>query len=357
MEVEIMDKIKVGIIGTGGISYCHIAGYKALDNVDLYAVCDINKERASKCAEANGIKHVFTDYNEMLKLPELDAVSICAVNCVHAPATIAALKAGKHVLCEKPMAMNAAEAVEMEKAAKESGKNLMIGFVRRFGNDAKILKDFIDNGTMGEIYYAKASYLRRNGCPGGWFSNKKLSGGGPLIDLGVHVIDLVRYLMGNPKAVSVSGVTYNKLGQRSHIKTPKTYVAADQQSNVYDVEDLAVALIRFDNGAALTVETSFSLNIKKDTGSIELFGTKAGAKLDPGLELYSEINDYLVDITPVGDTALNFNGLFENEVSHFIDCVVNGTKCISPAEDGVEMMKILDAIYESAATNREVILG
>ncbi|HEX2926812.1 MAG TPA: Gfo/Idh/MocA family oxidoreductase, partial [Ruminiclostridium sp.] len=277
-----MKKVKIGIIGAGNISEVHIAGYKALDNVELYAVCDINEERARNSAEKNGFKHVFTDYNEMLKMPELDAVSVCTWNSVHAPATIAALKAGKHVICEKPMALNSKEAMEMEKTAKENGKILMIGFVRRFGNDAKVLKDFIEGGMMGEMYFAKASYLRRAGCPGGWFSDKKRSGGGPLIDLGVHVIDLVRYLMGKPKVVSVSGTTFSKLGQRNNLKSTKGYVASDT-GDIFDVEDLALATIRFDNGAVLSVEASFSLNLKEDTGSIELFGTKAGAKLDPGL--------------------------------------------------------------------------
>lgn len=349
-----MKKVKVGIIGAGSISEVHIAGYKALENVELYAVCDINEERAKSCAEKNGFKHIFTDYDEMLKLADLDAVSVCTWNSVHAPATIAALKAGKHVLCEKPMAMNAAQAMEMEKAAKESGKTLMIGFVRRFGNDTKVLKDFIDDGMMGDTYYAKATYLRRAGSPGGWFSNREFSGGGPLIDLGVHVIDLVRYLMGRPKAVSVYGTTFSKLGARNNLKNVGGWRASDN-GEVFNVEDLALATIKFDNGAALSVEASFSLNIKNDTGSIELFGTKAGAKLDPGVEIYSEISDYLVDIVPSGDTALNFNGLFENEIAHFVACV-NGAECISPAEDGVELMRIIDAVYESAATGRDVLI-
>ncbi len=350
-----MKKVKVGIIGAGGISQSHIAGYKALDNVEIYAVCDINEQRAIECSKNHNIKHVFTDFNEMLKLEELDAVSVCTWNNVHAPATIASLKAGKHVLCEKPMAMNAEQALEMEKAAEESGKILMIGFVRRFGNDARILKDFIDNGMMGDIYYAKATYLRRYGCPGGWFGDKSRSGGGPLIDLGVHVIDLVRYLMGKPKVVAVTGATFDKLGARDNLKVKAGYLSADKDK-IFNVEDLAVAMIKFDNGSVLNVETSFSLNMKNDLGNIELFGTKSGAKLDPKLEFFSEMNNYLVDVTPAHETALSFNGLFENEIAHFVDCVANGTQCISPAADGVELMKIIDAVYESARTGREVVL-
>lgn len=350
-----MKKIKVGIIGAGGISECHIAGYKALENVELYAVCDINEQRALNCSKKHGIKHVFTDYNEMLKLVELDAVSICTWNSEHAPAAIASLKAGKHVLCEKPMAINTQEALDMEKTAEETGKLLMIGFVRRFGNDTKVLRDFIDAGMMGDIYYAKVTYLRRCGYPGGWFGDKKRSGGGPLIDLGVHVIDLVRFLMNRPKAVSVTAATFNKLGARSNIKQINDYTSADA-GKVFDVEDMAVAMIRFDNNAVLHVETSFSLNMEKDTGGIELFGSKSSAKLDPKLKFYTEMNDYLVDVTPAHETELNFNGLFENEISHFVDCISRGTKCISPAADGVEIMKIIDAAYESARIGKEVVI-
>jgi predicted dehydrogenase len=208
---------------------------------------------------------------------------------------------------------------------------------------------------MGDIYYAKATYLRRAGFPGGWFGDKSRSGGGPLIDLGVHVIDLVRYLMEKPKAVSVSGVTFSRLGARSHIKQQKGYSASDT-GDVFDVEDMAAAMIRFDNGAVLSLETSFSLNLKEDTGNIELFGTKSGAKLDPKLEFYSEKNNYLVNVTPALDTALSFDGLFENEIAHFVNCLADGAPCISPAEDGVEIMRIIDAVYESAKTGREAIL-
>ena len=165
----------------------------------------------------------------LAELPEIDAVSVCTWNAAHAECTIAALNAGKHVLCEKPMAMNAAEAQAMLDAAKRNDRLLMIGFVRRFGNDCAIAKDLIEHDRMGDIYYAKATYLRRNGCPGGWFGDKARSGGGPLIDLGVHVIDLTRYLMGKPKPVSVYGATFHKLGDRRSIKSERGYVSATQE--------------------------------------------------------------------------------------------------------------------------------
>lgn len=352
-----MKKLKVGVIGVGNISNEHIKAYLNNPRVELYAFCDINEKQLALMAEKYGVTRTFTDKDEMLALPELDAVSVCTWNSQHAPCTIAALNAGKHVLCEKPMATTVEDALAMKEAAERNGKLLQIGFVRRFGNDCAVLQDFLREGTLGDIYFAKAAYLRRNGNPMGWFGDKSRSGGGPLIDLGVHVIDLTRYLMGNPKPVSVYGVTFHKLGNRSELKDKKAYVSVSATENdICDVEDMACAMIRYDNGAVLSVETSFSLNLKKDQGTIELFGTKGGAKLSPELELYTELNGYMADVNLCTPTALSFDGLFQGEIDHFTDCVLDGTLCRAPAEDGVELMKILRAIYQSAETGHEVLL-
>jgi predicted dehydrogenase len=353
-----MEKTKVGVIGTGGISAMHIESYLKNPGVELAAFCDINEERLNKMGDKYGVQKRFTDAGKMLaQVPELEAVSVCTWNSAHAPMTIAALNAGKHVICEKPMATSAAAAKEMLAAAEKNKKLLMIGFVRRFGNDCMVMKDFIDQDYFGEIYYAKATYLRRNGNPGGWFGDKSRSGGGPLIDLGVHVIDLSRYLMGNHKPVSVYGATFQKLFNRPNIKSAKGYVASTATGkDICDVEDLATAMIRFDNGAVLQIEAAFSLNIKADEGQLQFFGTKGGAKLSPELEMYTEINDYLADVNLASPTALSFDGLFEKEINHFVDCVRNGRPCRAPAADGIELMRILDDIYESARTGHEVLL-
>lgn len=350
------DKIKVGIIGTGGISHCHMAGYKALPNlVDVVAVCDIDEEKVKAYAAQYNVPRWYTDCAVMMEKETLDAVSVCTWNSAHKIATITALKGGAHVICEKPMAMNQFEALEMEAAAKEAGKLLMIGFVRRFGNDAAIVKQFIDAGSLGDIYYAKATYLRRNGCPGGWFGDKRFSGGGPLIDLGVHVMDLVRYLGGCPNPISAYGVTYNNLGV-NRAQGGQTWVSTTVGAYGYTVEDFAAAMIRFDNGLTVSVEASFNLNIKEDRGDIEIFGTKSGAKLSPSIEFYTDMNGMFVNLQPSSASALSFNGLFEAEIAHFVDCVINKTECRSPAKDGVALMKMIDAIYESAATGHEAII-
>ncbi len=352
-----MNKIKIGIIGCGSISKHHIKAYLANDEVELYALCDIDEKRLAHIGEKYGIERRYTDYNDLLALPELDAVSVCTWNSTHASITIAALKAGKHVLCEKPMATNLEDARLMEQTAKETGKLLMIGFVRRFGNDIKMIRDLGSEGAFGEFYYAKASYIRRNGNPGGWFGDKARSGGGPLIDLGVHVIDFVRYAMGNPKPVSAYGVTFQKLFDRKNIKTPKAYVSASSRpDDVCDVEDMASAIIRFENGAALHVETAFSLNVKTNETSLRLFGTKGGVTVGDKLEICTETAGYLADTTIVADAALKFDTIFENELRHFADCILGRAECMTPAEDGVELMKILTAVYKSAETGRDVVI-
>ena len=354
-----MEKLKIGIIGVGSISECHISGYLKREDCELYAFCDINEQRLKEKGEKYGITRLYTDKDKMLaECPQLDAVSVCTWNCAHAECSIAALKAGKNVLCEKPMAMNSKEAAEMKKAADESGKLLMIGFVRRYGNDTDTVMDFVNSNTFGDFYYGKATYLRRAGAPGGWFGDKSRSGGGPLIDLGVHVIDLARFIVGNPKPISVYGATFNKLGDRNNIKKRNGYTSADAdgEKDIFDVEDFATAMIRFDNDFVLSVEASFSLNIASDVGKIELMGTKAGVLFDPEVKIYTEQNGYLTNVSFNDSTALNFNGLFEKEISHYVECIKNNLPCRSPAADGVEIMKILDAIYESAKTGHEVII-
>lgn len=244
----------------------------------------------------------------------------------------------------------------MNEVAKKNNKLLMIGFVLRFSDDAKIAKDFIDNGYLGDVYYSKAQYIRRHGSPGGWFANKELSGGGPVIDLGVHVIDLTRYLMGNPKPVSVYAATFDNIGKRDHLKTDVAWKPLDaSDKDISNVEDFATALIRYDNGAITQLETSYSLN-GEDQAKRLLFGTKAGLDLSDGVKLFGEYNDFLADIDIKTENYKGGADLFASEMAHFVDCIQNGTECVAKAEDGIEVMKILDAIYKSAREGHEVIL-
>ena len=353
-----MEKLRVGIIGTGGISNLHMAGYKILQErgeVEVVAGCDIDEEKVKRYIKKYDIPRYYTDCREMMEKEDLDVVSVCTWNAAHKECTIAALRGGANVMCEKPMAMNAAEAEEMARVAKEEGKLLQVGFVRRFGNDAEIVTKFRENGNLGDIYYAKATYLRRDGCPGGWFGDKKFSGGGPLIDLGVHVIDLVRYLAGNPQPVSAYGVTYDNIGSHRAEGGGVAWDKPEGEDNYeFSVEDFASAMVRFDSGLTLSVEASFNLNIKHDVGNIEIFGTKAGVNLSPDIEIYTDMAGLYVNVKPAGDSALSFDGLFEREIFGFVNAVRGIEPCRAPAEDGVALMKILDAIYESARVGHSV---
>ncbi|MBH5319085.1 Gfo/Idh/MocA family oxidoreductase [Paenibacillus sp. GSMTC-2017] len=352
-----MKPVQIGVIGTGSISSLHLDSYKNNPNAKIVAVCDLNEERAREAAEKYGAENVYTDYNELLANPEIEAVSICTWNNTHAEICIAAVKAGKHVLVEKPLCRTVKEALQIQEAVQASGKILQIGFVRRYDANAQLLKSLADSGEFGEIYYAKATSLRRIGNPGGWFADIERSGGGPLIDIGVHVIDLSWYLMGRPKPVSVSANTYRKLGNRANVEGLWRYKAADYDASKNTVEDMGNALIRFENGASLAVEASFTIHAKDNEGFVKLYGEKGGMEVDPEVVIVTEKYNTIINSYPQTDhKGFHFESAFQNEINHFIDNVINGTKPISPVEDGVEMMKILCGIYESAAKGVEVQL-
>ena len=353
-----MKKYKIAIIGVGSISEYHINGYLSDPRCELYAFCDINENTLKAKGEKYNITRLYTDYNKMFEAClEIDVVSVCTWNNAHVPAGLAAVNNGCHVFCEKPMAMNAKEAEKLKAAAEKKGVKLALGFVRRFGKDAILAREMAENGMLGEIYYAKAEYLRRNGNPGGWFGNSKLSGGGPLIDLGVHVIDLVRYIAGSPKPVSVYGATFVKLGDRRELKDKKKFLLADETaervSDVCDVEDLATAMVRFDNGMVLYVETSYSLNMGEDSGKVEMFGDKGGITIAPDLVYHGEVCNRLADITFKSPTHFDCTE-YAAEIHSFINALDGKEELRATADDGVWLMKIIDAIYQSARTGHEV---
>lgn len=352
-----MSKLKVAVIGAGSISDCHLQAYADNPDVEIYAICDLNEERAKDMAKKYGASRVFTDYRDLLAMPEIDSVSICTWNNSHAEISIAALDAGKNVLCEKPLCQTVEEALAVEQAVKRSGKLLQVGFVRRYSDNAQILKQFIEAGELGDIYYAKASCLRRLGNPGGWFSDRERSGGGPLIDIGVHIIDICWYLMGKPKVKSVSANVSNILGNRAHIRNLSFYKAADYDASKNNVEDMANAMIRFENGASLLIDVSFTLHAKSDEMSIKLYGDKGGAELEPEIMVIGEKFNTILNMTPQVDSkSFDFMGSFRNEINHFIDSTRGRKETLSPVEDGVEIMKILCGIYESARQARDRIV-
>jgi predicted dehydrogenase len=337
------------VIGTGSISDLHLSSYANNQHAVLYGVFDYSKERAEEKAKKYGVEKVYGTLEEVFQDSNVDAVSICTWNNTHAEIAIHALKCGKHVLVEKPLSMTVEEALKVEEAARQSDKTLQVGFVRRFATNTNVLKSFIDDGMLGDIYYAKASCLRRLGNPGGWFADKERSGGGPLIDLGVHIIDICWYLMGRPKVKSISGNTYRQLGNRGNIENLRFYKAADYDQSKNTVEDLANALITFENGSSLYVDVSFTLHAQKDEMQVKLYGTKGGAELEPELVLIREENNTIVNIHPqIDHLTFDFSNAFQNEIDSFVSSCLLGTKPVAPVEDGVEIMKILAGIYEAA---------
>jgi predicted dehydrogenase len=343
--------LKVGVIGAGGIArFAHIPGWKNLpEEVELVAICDIIPERAERAAEAKDIPCAYSSAGEMLAHHKLDIVSVCVHNSAHRDCTIAALEAGTNVLCEKPIAMNSAQAEEMIAAANKAGRLLMVGQNQRFASESRAAKRFIDDGLLGEVYYGETTTLRRRGIPGwGVFHIKKYSGGGPLIDIGVHGLDLVLWLMGNPDPVGVSGVTYQKFGKRQDVAV--TW-AGEWSREEFDVEDMAVGLIRLANGASIVLRMSWAANVEDDLSSTRVLGTAGGLK-NPPFTLFRELSGTLVDTSPKWLPQVE-QSHFE-EMKHFAAVVRGEEELIVEPWQSLQVQRILDALYESAEKGQEV---
>jgi predicted dehydrogenase len=341
--------VNIGVIGAGGIANnAHLPSYQNCPNANIVAIADIDETALHTTQKKFDVPNAFTDYNDLLAMEDIDAVSVCTPNYVHKAPAIAAMRAGKHVLCEKPLAMNAAEGEEIVAVSKETGKQCMVGFVSRFGADAQTLKRFIDAGELGDIYYGRAQYLRRRGIPGwGVFGQKEKQGGGGLIDVGVHALDLALWLMGYPKPVSVSGISVAKFGTREGV----VGLMGQWDVSTFTVEDFGAGFIRFENGSVLLLESSFCLNMKPASlRQIELFGDMGGATIEP-VTVFSEKHGVLTDLSPVHVPATKG---FELEIGAFVEAVANGTPVPIPAENGVVVSRIIDAIYESSELGREV---
>jgi predicted dehydrogenase len=344
-------KVRVGIIGAGGIArWAHIPGYQAQADVEIAAICDVVPGKAAQVAKECNIARAYESMGDMLVSEKLDAVSVCTPNSSHHEATLAALAAGCHVLCEKPIAMNLAEGKEMVAAAHKAGKTLQIGLQSRFESETQVLKRFIEAGELGDIYYAEATYLRRRGIPAwGVFTQKKFQGGGALIDIGVHTLDQTLWLMGNPTPVAVMGATYAAFGHRPEVVSEGPHWDASK----FDVDDMGVGMVRFANGATLYLRASWAANIEKSYTEQKLLGTLGGASKSP-LKIYTEKHGALIDITPTGLPEVQAH---YKEIEHFVACVRGETACMVVPEQVLDVQAILDAIYESSRTGHEVRLN
>ncbi|MGI8458850.1 MAG: Gfo/Idh/MocA family protein [Propionibacteriaceae bacterium] len=347
--------VRIGMIGGGSIAALHLASYDRNPRAEVVAVADMNLERARAVAERWGAPRAYADPAALLADPAVDAVSICTWNNTHAALARAAIEAGKHVLVEKPISRTYAEAQEVQSAAEASDRVVQVGFVRRHSGNCRVLKSFIDAGDLGEVYYAKASAIRRVGNPGGWFADRSISGGGPLIDVGVHVIDLAWYLMGCPRAVAVSGHTYERMGNRANITSMERYQVSDYDPDLNDVEDLANAVVRFANGASLLADVSYSLHASHDSLGVTVFGDRGGAELEPSLTITTEKLDTVINITPqIRSSTFDLIEGFDAEIENFVATCLGEADSVAPAWHGVEIQKILDGIYLSAGQGREV---
>lgn len=356
-----MEKIKVGVIGCGGIANGkHLPSIKRNGNMEIVAFCDIIKERAEKAKEEYGTPdaRIYTDYKDIVKEKEITALYVLTPNKSHADISIAAMKSGKHVMCEKPMAKTYEDAKRMVEAAKETGKILTIGYQNRYRQDSIYLKKACENGELGEIYYAKAHAIRRRAVPTwGVFLNEEEQGGGPLIDIGTHALDLTLWMMDNYEPESVMGSVYRKLADQK--ETANAF--GEWDSKEFTVEDSAFGFIKMKNGATITLEASWALNsLDVDEAKTSLCGTKAGADMKDGLRINGvKYNKQYVEKPDLSSGGVAFyEGETEKESDIeqkvFYEAITKGTELVVKPEQALVITRILEAIYESGRTGKVV---
>ena len=352
---KVKKALRVGLVGAGAIAReQHLPYWRELENegrVEIAGICDVVAERAESEAALCRAANPYVDFAKMLREQRLDVVDVCTQNRLHAPATIAGLKAGANVLVEKPMAMNTAECKAMMRAAESAGKKLMVAQHMRFEARALKLKEVIDSGAVGEIYTAETKWLRRRGIPGwGRFHIAKESLGGPLIDIGVHMMDLCVWLMGSPKPVAASGKVYRKFGDREDLfngEWGRPYPVKE-----FDVEDYATAFIRFENGATMQMQVSWAANVSQEIENLYILGDKGGVGTNP-LGFFGADHDSLNHTT--WDWLTEDDG-HRREIRHFCECIEKNLPVMVQPEESLRIQKIIDAIYLSSAKNREVAI-
>jgi len=357
-----MNKLKVGIVGCGGIANNkHMPAVKKHGGFEMVAFCDIVVDRAKKAKDEFGSQNakVFTDYQELVK-EELDAVYVLTPNKSHARISIAALEAGRHVMCEKPMAKTYIEAKEMAETAKKAGKILTIGYQNRYRADSAYLKQACENGDLGDIYYAKAHAIRRRAVPTwGVFLDEEEQGGGPLIDIGTHALDLTLWMMNNYEPASVTGSVFRKLADQTD--TGNAFGEWDPEE--FTVEDSAFGFIKMKDGATVNLEAAWALNsLDVDEAKTTLCGTKAGADMKDGLRLnYVRFNKQCVETPALDPGSVPFfegDGENEEEIEQmvFYNAIAKGDPLTVTPEQAMVITQILEAIYESAKTGKTVYL-
>ncbi len=350
--------MKIGVIGAGSISDRHLNSYKANPDAEVVMIADVNENLAKAKAEAHGIAKYCADYKELLRDDTIEAVSVATPTFTHCQIVCDALAAGKHVLCEKPPALTAAEAQKCADAAARSGKLLMYALVCRFSLATQYLAKFRDTDGFGKIYCAEATRLSRTSTIKGWFIDKTKSGGGQLMDAAIHEVDLALWLMGYPKPKSILGFAtdINKDLPKQLVGYGSSYQSAVTDRSDRTVESMANGFVTFENGACLTVNTAHIQFTAKTGRWIDISGEKAGARLEGFQNDLSMVtmdpNGYMTEFKPVFNQKADS---FQNEVNHFVDCCINNTPCIVTPEQGVTLMTVMEGLYKSAETGNPII--
>ena len=349
-----MGKVRIGIIGCGAIGSVHADAFAKIADAEVTALCDIVPEKLKEKAERHKVAKTYTDYHQLLADPEIDAVSVCMPNFMHGPIATDAFKAGKHVFLEKPMALNAKIGQEIIDARDASGKLLQMGMMWRQGAESVAVKEAVDSGRLGEIYQIRVKLIRRRGIPGlgGWFTTKALSGGGGLIDIAVHFLDLAMWISGCWNPTRVSAKTYSKFGTpMKDYHYISMWAGPPKYNGVFDVDDYAAGFVRFGKKTTLSFEVAWAANAE-DESWIELLGTKGGVKV--GTErtiLRTEVDNRIADVELFFNRK---NDRFALEMEKFIAAIQGKGKVAATGEEGLIVMKLLDAIYRSSELDQEV---
>jgi predicted dehydrogenase len=356
------DILRVGVIGVGWAGQQHLAAYDVLPGVEIAAIAGLEEPVRAELAEQYGVERHVARWEDLLEEPRLDAVSVAVPTFLHAPITTAALERGLHVLCEKPIARSVGEADAMVAAARSAGRVLDIAFNHRRRGDIQALKSVVDSGRLGRVYYAKAWWLRRSGIPtlGSWFTNREMAGGGPLLDIGIHVLDYSMFLLGSPAVSAVSASTYDLLGSAgfgSNEDSPKT---GDADLSTFDVEDIATVFMRLQDGGTLTVEASWAAHRpSRDQFGITLYGTEGGAELivhqmEPSgdLRIFSDDAGVPAETRLIAPPGLGH----QTVVREFVEQIRSGDWAGADGAAAAALAHVVEECYRSAREQREVRL-
>jgi predicted dehydrogenase len=353
-----VEPLRAGVVGLGYAGEQHLKNFARVPGVEPVALAGLERDRLRELGGSYGVQDLYTSWEDLASRDDLDIISIGAPNHLHAPIAVAALEGGRHVLCEKPLARNGAEAQQIVDAARAADRAVHIAFTQRERGDVQALKRHVDEGNLGRIYHAKATWMRRNGIPGmgGWFTSKELAGGGPLIDLGVHMIDMALYLMGEPRVESVSCATYAELGPQGRGGWAGAGLMTGEKP--YEVEDLAAAFIRLSGGATLNLEAGWAVyRESSDDFGVTLYGTDGGAEMkvknygtSDTVRIFTDVAGVPAVVTPEIEPREGHLAV----VRCFVETIQSGKWEGQHGEDGLDRARIIDACYASALRNREV---